>query len=298
LILKRRSETIPPAGRRHCPVCAVSCLTVKRRDRCRNLREKAESGLAAWSSRLFCDNRIMARAGILVGVVLVAAFFRFNGLTDQGLLLYDEGQMVHEGGWYAGLWETWLNHLLADPPEGQQTREALVRQLGASPILYGKPVHNAFVALLGVLVGNYDTAALWLSALAGVATVFLVYLIAASLWGVGVGLTSAAVMALSPYHIMYGREALAESVSVCFWGGALALWSRGSARSRFWAAVLAGVCFAANYRAIFIVVLAPILFLYHAKRDAADMKRLVRDGFLCALGFSMVRGGSSLWIGS
>lgn len=217
----------------------------------------------------------------LAAILVLAAGLRFHGFHSRGLLLFDEGHLVAEARSTGSLWAA-APGALAGKPGAPGAFAALARDC---PVIFGKPVHNTLLASLLPAFSDGASATLVLSATAGTLVVWLCFLLARAFFGDMTGLLASLLLAVSPYHLMYSREGLSDSLAVLFWLGALALWLRAGRGAAALSGVVAGLCAGANYRDF---VLIPLVFLL-ALRDSAGFRAgLVRflswlAGLLAAL---------------
>jgi 4-amino-4-deoxy-L-arabinose transferase-like glycosyltransferase len=193
---------------------------------------------------------------LLPAVLIVAVLFRFDALTQRGLIFWDEGKFSLEG----------LNlYVRLESLLGFHSMALTGKTIGTA-----KPTHALLIALSYAVLGVHDYAPLMLDATASVLQVGLVFLLARRLFGVPVALLATLLLAVSGYDILYARSALSESDANLFFMGGVLVWShaiayRGTrqvgsvsatARTRLLAGFLIGLGFTTNYRLIvYIAVL-------------------------------------------
>ncbi len=153
------------------------------------------------------------------------------------------------------------------------------------------------------LTGTGEWGLRSLSALAGVLTVPVAYLIGAELRGRRAGLWAAALVAFNPMLLWYSQEARAYSLLVLFSSLSL-LWCVRAARSGrrrdfIWWGVFSGLALATHYFAVFPLVAELALLLRRRGRSA-----LVGVGILVAFGLALLplayhqmSSGHAEWIG-
>ena len=124
----------------------------------------------------------IASALLLVTVLVVAAALRLNDL-DRTSLWYDE----------AVSWS--------------QSTGSFTALLASVATDNYPPLHNIVLWLTIPVVGDGEAALRLPSALLGVGAVLLTYVVGKLLAGRGAGLSAAALLALSPFHIWYSTEA-------------------------------------------------------------------------------------------
>jgi hypothetical protein len=203
----------------------------------------------------------MARLGALLAILAIAASLRFAQLDRQGLLLFDEGQLILEARGARALAGASLATMAGRPG----AREALGGEIAHGRIVFGKPAHNALLAALLPAFPRADRATLVLSAAAGTLTILAVWALGRALYGGAVGLLAALLLALAPYHLLYSREGLSDALTVLCWTGALAAFTRRGRHAAAGSGVLAGLAVATNYRTLFM----PALFAWLAWHDTS-----------------------------
>jgi len=231
-------------------------------------------------------SRLPSRLVLLLAILALAASLRFARLDRQGLLLFDEGQLILEARATRALAERWVAAVAGRPG----ARADLAAEVAHEPIIFGKPAHNFLLASLLRAFPRADRATLFLSAAAGTLTVLAVWALGCSLYGHAVGLLAALLLALSPYHLLYSREGLSDALTILCWTGALWTVTRPGARAAVGSGVLAGLAVATNYRTLFL----PLLFGWfvwrtdpsQANAGAAKASRL-RRGILWLAGFAL-----------
>ncbi len=146
-------------------------------------------------------------SAFIAGVTLVGAVLRFWNPQRLGLNHFDEGIYA-----LAGLWSL--------SPKGLA---------GISPelIAYAPPLYSILVGIAYLLSGGpSDLAAIFVSQVAGVATIPIVGWLGWRTFGPGAGAMAASLAALSGPHIVFSRMALTDSTFLLTWALALVLGSR------------------------------------------------------------------------
>jgi 4-amino-4-deoxy-L-arabinose transferase-like glycosyltransferase len=213
---------------------------------------------------------------LLVPLLPVAAVLRFAGLSTRGLLYWDEGKFALEG-----LRLLAVMHALPSVHAGA---------LPGKAVGTAKPTHALLIAAAYAVLGVHAFAPLYMDALAGVASVALLYFLASSLFGARTALLAALFLTVSSYDLVYARSALSESdANLLFLAGVLVWWTgyRRAPRSlrrqcRYNAAtgLLLGTAFTANYRLIvYIAVLAMLIAGLGWRRDGPR-----RTAIACLIG--------------
>jgi hypothetical protein len=195
-----------------------------------------------------------SRRAALAAILALAAALRLHRLPEQGLLLFDEGFLVIEARSVQTLARTLMG--------GRGSRELLAPAVMHSPVLFAKPAHNLALAASLSLEPRTERATLALSATAGILCVWATFLLGQSLFGWGAGMLAALVLAVSPYHLLYSRSGLSDSLTILFWILALWVWVRGGKYSALVSGIAGGICAATNYRELFL----PAVFLALAFR--------------------------------
>jgi hypothetical protein len=150
----------------------------------------------------------------------------------------------------------------------EAARHALAMEITNCRITFGKPAHNQALAVILSLCRRADRATFILSASAGVAAVWSLYFLGTTAYGPAAGLAGALILALSPYHLLYSREGLSDSLTVFCWTACLAAWLRSGGLFTVVSGIMGGLCVATNYRDLFL----PLLIL------ACSGKRILRYG--------------------
>ncbi|MEK7476950.1 MAG: glycosyltransferase family 39 protein [Candidatus Coatesbacteria bacterium] len=200
--------------------------------------------------------RLSTHLAPLLAILAIGGALRFAQLDRQGLLLFDEGQLILEARGVRALAGAWTGTVAARPG----ARDALNAAIANGRIVFGKPAHNVLLAALLPVFPRADRATLVLSAAAGTMTILAVWALGRALYGNAAGLLAALLLALSPYHLLYSREGLSDALTVLCWTGALAAFTRPGGRAALVSGALAGLAVATNYRTLFL----PALFAWLA----------------------------------
>lgn len=211
-------------------------------------------------------------AGALLIVLLVGGWLRLGGITEVGVRYDDEAAYVMD----ARLWHR-CARLMMDPAAIGATLEgdkkAVKQRMAALGIdfdlRYRKPCqgYTFLGALMMFAVGDDPAALLALNALAGTLALVVVYELATLWLGRLIGLAAALILAVSPYHLVYCRTALADATASLFVLVGVLAWAVAHQRPRVWskAYLIAGA--ALGYAAICHIrtaYVAPVLFLLEA----------------------------------
>lgn len=179
---------------------------------------------------------------LLIAILALGAVLRFRGLEMRGLVMWDEAKFALEG--------IRLDSILTAGP------------LAGKAVGSAKPSHALLIALAYLIFGIHDWSSLLMNAVASLLEIVLLYLLARRLFGPGVALLAAALLAVSTYDVIYARSALSEcDATAAFLAGVL-VWSYATRlrpdeppRLRFpilpaTAGLLLGFAFTINYRLI------------------------------------------------
>jgi hypothetical protein len=165
------------------------------------------------------------------------------------------------------------------------------------------PLYYALAWAWTQVTGTGEWGLRSLSAVAGVLTVPVAYMIGAELRGRRAGLWAAALVAVNPMLLWYSQEARAYSLLV-FFGALSLLWCVRAARSGrrrdfVWWGVFSGLALATHYFAVFPLV-AELVFLLRRRGRAALAGIAVLAAFALAvapLAFHQMASGHAEWIG-
>ena len=185
---------------------------------------------------------------MLAGIVLFAAVLRFATLDAQSFW-FDEATTVH-------LLRMDLGDMLRAIPDSEST----------------PPLYYAVAWLWTKLFGTGEVGVRSLSALAGTATIPVIYAIGARMVTPRAGLIAAGLAATSPLLVWYSQEARAYALLVLLAALTLMVLPRAlerptAGRLAVWAA-LGGLALATHYFAVFILV-PEAAWLLHAHRRRA-----------------------------
>ena len=210
-------------------------------------------------------NQIVALAAILI----LAAFLRFDSLSQRGLIYWDEAKFSLEGvrlHAYIASWFGGHGALLAGKTIGT-----------------AKPTHDLLIALAYFIFGIHTYAPLFMDAFCSVAEVGVLFLLGRRLFGPWVGLIAALFLAVSEYDVIYARSALSESDAGLLFLIAVVLWAfdwerislapklKGRpTRLLLFGALLAGASFTANYRMVIYIL---VLFVFDLAWAAKEFGR-------------------------
>ena len=208
----------------------------------------------------------MGRRG-WIGLALATALafaLRAWGWSTIGIDHFDEGVYA-----FTGLaWSDGAQPLAAYPDQ----------------ILFSPPIYPFLVSLAFRLSGPSAVAAVAINVLVGVATVFLVGLLARRWFGWQAGVAAAVLLATDPLHLMLSRAALTDAVFLLFFVLALAAWVE-ALRARTWAwaiaaGVLTGLAWNTKYHGWFTLLIAGWGLLAVAWDSRRDREAVIRLGKL------------------
>ena len=168
-------------------------------------------------------SRIVALSVILI----LGATMRLYGVTSRGIYDYDEAWFLLEAKsiYNSGRYVAAQAGLRDDADVSLGLRE-YVKKRGTVPLTSIKPGHRALILAGMLALGPYDYAGIVVSALGGLATILLVYLVGRRLFGTTAGIFAALCLAVSPLHIHYSRSVYAQSNVLCWAALGLWLWVR------------------------------------------------------------------------
>jgi len=174
---------------------------------------------------------------LVIAVMLSAAWLRFDGITKVGVRYEDDAWYVSD----AQLWHRCAQVLM----DGQawsaildHDKAAYQQRLADMGVdfswHYQKPSQGYTMSAAAVmfLVGDGPHALLLLNAFFGTLTVLILYLLCRSLFSPTVAVTASLLLAVSPYHLIYSRSALAHTSAGCAALLGMYLWVLG--RDRLW----------------------------------------------------------------
>jgi 4-amino-4-deoxy-L-arabinose transferase-like glycosyltransferase len=195
----------------------------------------------------------------VICILLLATGLRLWGLTERGIYDYDEAWYLLEAKtlYYTG--DYLLSAVGLSDVDTSQGLKAYVKQRGTVPMTSVKPGHTILTFLGMVVLGTYDYAGLGVSALSGILTVLLVFLIGKELGGTRLGIAAALILAVSPLHIHYSRSMYSQSNAVLFATLGAYLWVRHQNRNTaslwlFGAGAAIGYAFTCHFNIAWVTV--------------------------------------------
>ncbi|MBU1152630.1 glycosyltransferase family 39 protein [bacterium] len=189
----------------------------------------------------------------LILIILLACFLRFYNLTNKGIFLTDEGNYLQETQFVVSGIQSIFNK-----EDLQKTR---IQTKGIA-LRHSKPTHTLLISALALWEGKVNEYVAFInSAIFGVLTVILLFLIAKNIFNKEIALLSALILALSQYHVMYSREGLAEVDSVFFFLFSFFFYLKSCKDDTKYkllflaiSGLLAGIAYTCNYRLFLIPV--------------------------------------------
>lgn len=143
---------------------------------------------------------------LIILILVFAVFLRFNGIMQKGIFFSDEGGYLQSAQFYVSALEvaktTLLQHSDTGYPDGVTLKGSLNN--GRSPF------NSTLLSISMLVFGEHDWVGNVVSAVFGLLTIFIVFHLAKIMYNQKVALLSAALLAVSGYHILYSRETLAE----------------------------------------------------------------------------------------
>jgi 4-amino-4-deoxy-L-arabinose transferase-like glycosyltransferase len=243
------------------------------------------------------------RSILLLIILLVGIGTRFYDLGDSGIKYWDAGYYSEGAKTIYHVTPIILKHLFKG--DLKETLNKFVEEEKPTPIAGLKPAHIFLISLSFFALGVHDYSAIFVSALSGVLTVLLVYLIGKKLYNKNVGIVAAAFFSVMEYSILYSRSALSESNLMFFFclsiyvyilvreedGFFYRLSKRLNFNFRvmniFILSVLGTFTMFVNYKAFFIF---PLLFLFEVssilyKKRIRNLKKIVLISIIVVLIF-------------
>jgi len=218
----------------------------------------------------------IAAAAALLFILMLGAALRFQGLTDLGPRIWDEGNYILEGRYFHTVAAAFLESArlkIAELKAGDDRwqREAEIERFrgkvrGKFP-MFGRLTHDLFIAATIALFGYSPWTASAVNAALGTLSILALFALGRRLYGTGAGLTSALIIAVSGFHVLYSRSGLAEADSLLFAIAAVYLYAlsrEGESRRGakiFGAGVLLGIGYTVHNRLILMIAL---FWLYEA----------------------------------
>lgn len=157
---------------------------------------------------------------ILIFLLLLSSFFRFNNLKNWGLFLYDEGQYISEAKYLKNVinWSTTELFKIPFTKEKAYAVENAVKNFPDSKIQFrtARPLHTVILST-GFLFSNHINSGNFLIAIFGLLTIIATYYLSLVITkSIKISLLSAALLSFNPLHIFYSRSNLAEVDSTFF----------------------------------------------------------------------------------
>jgi len=185
-------------------------------------------------------------AGV-AAILVLAAFLRLGGISEVGVRFCD-------GAWYASDARLWHRcaRVLLDPQAIRAfltaDKAALQERIDAHGVdfsgRYYKPCqgYTFLAALMMFIVGDSPSALPVTNAVLGTLAVLVLYRLGLALFDRWIALGGALLLAISPYHLVYCRSALADASAGFFVLVGVWLWvvARQSTESRWWRFALSG----------------------------------------------------------
>lgn len=221
---------------------------------------------------------------LLFVILALAAGLRFLGLSEQGIVHYDEAAHLLEA--------RFVRESLTRTSPGAGAAMDVVATVPGLPLFHAKPLHAGLIAITQTLLGDHADTGSRLMALFGVATTALVYFFTRRFFGGIAGLLAALFHAVDPWTVLYGRLALPEADSTFFaFFGFTVLVSGARARLRVpLAALLLGAAVLCNYRWLLLLPLAAGALAFLRARIEEERTRLA--AFVPAIGATLVTLGA------
>jgi len=234
---------------------------------------------------------------VLIAILALGAALRFYGITSKGLFFWDEGIQMQEAQCLYSITAGLKEYVGADAVAlkikekitGKDLSHIEDKLISIRRNIIGrypetaKPTHIALIAASMALFGDHDYCGNVMSALCGTLTIVFIFYLGKRIGGSAVGLASAFLLAISPLHLIYSRETLAESDSILFFYCAFLLWLRSKDNASrktlclFLAGICAGISLTCNDRWIII----PFIFLFFEIAERRlDTRKSTRNIFV------------------
>lgn len=205
---------------------------------------------------------------MLILIVGIAIGIRLPHLTAKGFCVVDSAIYLMEAKWF-------LSALKAIPiiflGKGEETDRGITtilrEKIEGLALYHPRPTHSFLIALFSLFTGGVkDYTGNIQAAFFGILTIIMAYLIGSSLYNQRIGLLSAFILSISPFHILYSREGLSEMSAMFFFMLAFYLYHKSTKEQRefFYLAICAfflGIAFTCNQR--WIPALS-LIFIYEA----------------------------------
>ena len=179
---------------------------------------------------------------LLAAVLAVGAWLRFVRLADRGLLFFDEGVYVLAGRFLYGWWLQLAHQGWA----AAQAYLAHADQWMGVPLATANPAYRVLGLLAMLAAGGTDPyALLWVNAFCSTLSLVVVYALGRRCFDAWVGVVASALLAVSVYHLMYARSALAEAATTLWFLAACGVLMSGHVQrgAPSWhRSVLGGLC--------------------------------------------------------
>jgi len=153
---------------------------------------------------------------VFITVILsIASLLRFTGLKERGIFLCDEGDFLSGGRTVVAALNFVFNKAF-HPEEINTSFTNYVSTNGGGYASAVKPGYYLLVAISFLVGGVHDYSILYFSAILGLMTIILIFLIARLLYNIKVAIYSTILASFSPYLINYSRSALSVCATTFF----------------------------------------------------------------------------------
>jgi len=240
---------------------------------------------------------LSTRTYLLVFLLLtVAVVLRFYDVTDRGLFQSDEGYYLLAARTERAALDWAVKRGLGLTDES--IREALLRDGGTNPTA-AKPGYHGLMVVTSILVGMQDYTGLAVSAVSGALTIVVVFCIGKMLYDDLTGLTAAAFLAVSNYHVTFSRSGLPGTTSVFFVMLGFLFYLQSTRQARlanrwlFLAGFNIGYAFTCHYNLFYVPLVFGVFELVHcckarALSSSKDRERAVKVRRLFLFSLSML----------
>ena len=127
---------------------------------------------------------------LLIVILSVAIFFRFFSLNKQDFISWDEGMYMNEAVFYQSLIHN-IPLFIEKTINKTLVKDDFIENIDGWPPSSAKPMHGFLIYLISLFLGMNLYAAKFLSALFGIFSIIMIYLIMRMFYGELIGIISA-----------------------------------------------------------------------------------------------------------
>lgn len=198
----------------------------------------------------------MKRLFFLVFSLVTAACLRFYNIKEKGVCETDAAIYVQEAAWFESGARACFSFLKEKKPSENLLKE-IQEQTKGIPLQHPKPLHSLVIAALGFVTGGVkDYTGNMLSAIFGTICCLLIFFFCKEIFGEKIAILSSFILASSPLHLLYSREAFSEIDTLFFLILASYFYIKVRKKSNLLlAGIFLGLSFLTHYRAAFFIAL-------------------------------------------